>query len=232
MHYRVFYENSGLGYARQLVVDNAEGDLIVWVDGDLVLPTDFIRKQVEFMEKNPRVGIGKGKYGLHEEHSVVADLENVEFVLGFAREGETSSKALATAGSIFRVKAVRQAGGFDTSIKGVGEDMDVERRIKASGWLLCVTPAVFHEIRRSTWSSLWKEYFWHGHGGYYLFKKNKDFIEYYKMFPPILFIIELLKIPAAYRLLKRKVVFLLPFHYAFKRVAWIFGFLRNYLVTN
>jgi glycosyltransferase involved in cell wall biosynthesis len=51
-----FNDDKGLGAARQVVVDNAEGDYIVWVDDDFVLMRDFIRNQVDFMEKNPKVG--------------------------------------------------------------------------------------------------------------------------------------------------------------------------------
>jgi len=54
---RIFIENKGLGFARQLVVENASGKYIVWVDGDMIIPNDFVRKQVEFMEKNPKVGL-------------------------------------------------------------------------------------------------------------------------------------------------------------------------------
>ena len=59
-----FLENHGLGKARQTVVENASGAYMVWVDGDMELPADFVRKQVDFMDSNPAVGIGKGKYGI------------------------------------------------------------------------------------------------------------------------------------------------------------------------
>jgi glycosyltransferase involved in cell wall biosynthesis len=45
--------NKGLGASRQMVIDNAEGDYVVWVDDDFVLNPDFVRKHVEFMEKQP-----------------------------------------------------------------------------------------------------------------------------------------------------------------------------------
>lgn len=44
MKTRIFYEKEGLGRARQIVVDNASGEYIVWVDGDMVLSMDFVRK--------------------------------------------------------------------------------------------------------------------------------------------------------------------------------------------
>jgi len=229
LHYEILHENSGLGHARQIVVDNAKGNYIVWVDGDMILRTNFVSKQVEFMEKNKKVGIGKGKYDMQREGSLVADLENVEFLLNFRHEGMTNSKMLATSGCIYRVEAVRQVGGFDRNIKGVGEDMDIEYRIRKSGWQLFVTSATFCETRRKTWRSLWKEYYWHGYGGYYLFKKNRTFIDYYKMFPPIAVLLELSKVSMAYELLKQKRVFLLPLHYVFKRAAWFLGFIKSFM---
>ena len=231
LQYKILQENIGLGHARQMVADNASGDYIVWVDGDMILSANFVSKQIEFMDKNPRAGISKGKYDMREEGSVVADLENIEFMLNFKHEGMTNSKALATSGCVYRTEALRQVGGFDKNIKGVGEDMDIEYRIRGSGWQLFVTPATFYEIRRKTWKSLWKEYFWHGHGGYYLFKKNKNLIDYYKMFPPIAIAIELSKVSVAYKLMNRKIVFLLPLHYVFKRVAWFLGFVKSYTMA-
>lgn len=230
MRTKIFHENEGLAHARQIVVNNANGEYIVWVDGDMILTKDFIGKQVEFMEQNPNVGIAKGKYASIKEGSrenVVATLENVEFLLNTMFEGETNSKVLGTSGCIYRISAIREIGGFDSCIKGVGEDMDAENRIREAGWSLHVAHAIFYEMRRQSWKSLWNEYFWHGSGGRQLFKKNWQVFELYKMLPPIAIMAEFLRIPSAYRLTRRKVVLLLPFHYAFKRIAWFFGFVRG-----
>ncbi|MCR3906926.1 MAG: glycosyltransferase [Candidatus Bathyarchaeota archaeon] len=226
--YRIFCENEGLGHARQIVVDNSHADYIVWVDGDMILSKDFVSTQVEFMDNNPEVGIGKGKYSLNkgsDSETLVAMLENAEFLLNTLNEGESNSKCLGTSGCIYRVKAIKQVGGFDLSIKGVGEDMDAENRVRQSGWLLYTTNAKFYETRRQTWNSLWHEYFWHGQGNRYLFKKNNNVINLYKLIPPVAIFLELLRVPKAYKLLYRKSVVLLPLHYLFKRIAWIIGFL-------
>lgn len=165
---RVYSENKGIGYARQIVVENAYGDFIIWVDGDMVLARDFVTKQTEFMDKHPNVGIAKGRYWIRQgiqHESVVAFLENLESVIKTYTEGEANSKVLGTSGCIYRVKALRRIGGFDRDIKGGGEDNDVEYRIRQDGWQLHVSSAIFYETRRQTWRSLWKEYFWHGTGG-------------------------------------------------------------------
>ncbi len=49
-------ENKGLGASRQIVIDNAEGDYVIWVDDDFVLQEDFVTKHVEFMDNNPLLG--------------------------------------------------------------------------------------------------------------------------------------------------------------------------------
>jgi glycosyltransferase involved in cell wall biosynthesis len=230
MRIKIFNENQGLAHARQIVVNNSNSKYIVWVDGDMILSESFIRKQVEFMEQNPKVGIAKGKYAESSKgsrESVVATLENVEFLLNTRFEGETHSMVLGTSGCIYRADAIKQVGGFDSNIVGVGEDMDAENRIRKAGWSLYVTSAQFYETRRQSWRSLWREYSWHGSGGRRLFRKNREVFKLYRMFPPVAIAVEFLRIPNAYKLTQKKVVLLLPFHYTFKRIAWFFGFFRR-----
>jgi glycosyltransferase involved in cell wall biosynthesis len=229
---RFFFDNNGLGNARQIVVENAAGNYIVWVDGDMVLPSDFVRKQVEFMQKTPNAGIAKGKYGVNRKEKLVAALENMEFLINFELEGETASKTLGTSGCIYRVQAIMEAGGFDPNFKGVGEDMDAEYRVRQQGWKLYVTDAVFYEKRRETWRSLWDEYFWHGYGWQSLLTKNRDMINITKLLPPVAVAIELTRIPKAYKLSSQKAALLLPLHYVFKRIAWFLGFMKSHRQYN
>ena len=232
---KTFVEGQGLGYARNVVVSNAGGDFIIWVDGDMILSRNFVRQQLEFMEQNPHAGIAKGRYGIfsdEDKQTLVASLENLEFLINTNSEGETMSKSLGTSGCIYRVKALRQAGGFDPQISGVGEDMDAENRIRKAGWTLHISSALFCEIRRQSWSSLWQEYFWHGKGGRQILKKDRTLFQLYKMLPPILFTIELLRVPKAYKITGRKIVFLLPLQYVFKRTAWLLGFIDNAFSPN
>jgi len=234
MRLKVFHENEGISKARQIVVDNAEGDYILWVDGDMVLAKSFIKKQVEFMDQHQTAGIAKGKYMPSPDHNVslVAFLENMEFLLTTMFEGKTTSKSLGTSGCVYRTKAIKEVGGFDPYINGVGEDMDAENRIRQKGWLLYITSALFYETRRQTWKSLWKEYYWHGQGGNKLFRKSWRVFNLHKMLPPIALFAELLRVPKAYKISHKKSVLLLPFHYTFKRIAWIFGFIKSELVKN
>jgi len=227
------HEWRGLGATRNVVVNNTSGEYIVWVDGDMRLSEDFVKKQIEYMESNVASGIGKGRYSISVQPSLVSELENIEFVTtNFRRKAGINSTPLGAGGAIYRVEAIRQVGGFDEDITGSGEDMDAEHRINRAGWSLGITSAVFCEIRRKTWNSLWNEYLWHGRGGAYLFKKRKQTVTPHKLFPPIAFGVELSRAAGAFRITRRKVALLLPLHYIFKRAAWLLGFLRGFLGKN
>jgi glycosyltransferase involved in cell wall biosynthesis len=223
---KIFQENKGLGTARQTVVDNADGEYIIWVDGDNLLPKDHVRKQIEFMEQNPNVGIGKARCGLSYGESTVATLENIPFVLYDAKDGPTVSSPPATAGSIYRVKAIKQVGGFDCGMKGAGEDQDAAYRVRATGWAIKRSPTTYYERRVKTVKTLWDKYFWYGQGGYDLYRRHRRIFSLFRMNPIAGFVVGVLYTPRVYSLTERKSAFLLPLHCAFKSTAWCLGFTK------
>jgi len=231
MEVKIFHHKwRGLGYSRNIIVKNSSGKYIVWVDGDMILPKDHIRKQVEFMEKNPKVAIAKARYGIYDDNNLVALLEDAGFIAVDLKYGGESdrSRALGTGGTIYRVKALKDVGGFDDNITGVGEDMDVEYRIRDAGWQLYrATSAFFYERRRRRWKDLWDEGFWHGCGGYSIFCKNRKAVTLYKMTPLAGFFAGVWYSTIAYRALRRKIIFLLPIQYTLKRIAWCLGFIKE-----
>ena len=224
---KIFRENKGLGVARQIVVNNAGGDYIIWVDGDMILSRDHVRTQVEFMERNPTVGIAGGKFEKYLGENLVATLESIEWKVSDHLYGQkaTPKPVLHRAGGcIYRVKAIRQVGGLDEHIKGALEDLDAEYRIGEIGWLTYfTTDAVFYDRRRETWKALWSENFWYGYGGHYFFHKHRKRVSSSALLEG------LRRSSVAYKLTHRKVVFLLPLQHAFKKIAWLFGFINAHL---
>ena len=224
---RFFLENKGLGIARQIVVDNADGDYILWVDGDMVLARDHVSKQVEFMESHPRVGIAGGRFTMYPGESLIATLESIEWIVADYIHGRKASlkPVLHRAGGcIYRVKAIRQAGGFDCNINGALEDLDAEYRIGELGWYTYfITDAVFNDRRKETLKGIWRENFWYGYGGHYFLHKHRRRIS------ASAFLAGLQHSFVAYKLTRRKTMFLLPLQHIFKKVAWYFGFMRAHL---
>jgi glycosyltransferase involved in cell wall biosynthesis len=230
---KIFREDNGLGYARQIVVDKAEGNYIIWVDGDMMLTKNYVKKLVEFVKKHPEVGVVKGKQSL-KGGNLLATLEAcsraVSKMIDYQSE-EAHLKALGTSGSIYRVKAVRQVGGFDENLRGYGEDFDIEIRIKAAGWLFRTIDVEYFDYERNklTWNALWKRYWLRGYYNHYFFHKYSGFIKHYKMFPPAAFLGGILHSHRLFGLTNQRSVFLLPFQYFFKMTGWYFGFIRSHL---
>jgi glycosyltransferase involved in cell wall biosynthesis len=228
MKVKVFHhEWKGLGASRNVVVNNAEGKYIIWVDGDMILPPSHIRTQVEFMEKNPKVGVAKAKYGIMIERNIVEVLENIPFVIYDSKNVSLDLKLPGTGGAIYRVEAIRQVGGFDEKLKGAGEDQDAAFRIKNLGWLIKRSPAVFYERRSGTWSRVWLKWAWYGSGDYDLYCKNRSIFSLFKMNPLAGFVNGLLLMTHAYRLVQRRFIFLLPFHMSFQMTARCIGFVKG-----
>jgi glycosyltransferase involved in cell wall biosynthesis len=224
---KVFYENEGLGLARQIVVDNARGDYIVWVDGDMAITNSYVREQVEFMEKNPRVGIAKGREA-YMGGNLVAVLESMRPLIYRSRNWKPL--VVATGGAIHRVEAIKQAGGFDRSIRGALEDADVGMRIQSLGWVAAFSNPVFYHIPRQTWQALWQEYFWWGYGAHFVrHKHGKRSITLGFALPPAAFMVGVVHSVYAYRLTHKIVSVLLPVQYFFKEVAWCLGYVHSHL---
>lgn len=219
----------GLGPARNTVVDTASGKYIIWLDGDMTFPFDHVRKQVEFMERNPNLAIGKSKLSKIVAKNVAVYLELLPKIVDDAKSCESERRGLkfpGTGGAIYRVEAIRQVGGFDNCLRGAGEDQEAAYRLSAAGWLFAQSPTFCCEVREGKWNSLWNRYFWRGQGSYYLYRKNRKIFSVSKMNPIAGFISGLLQISAAYRKTGNKYVFLLPIHISFKMTAWSLGFLK------
>jgi glycosyltransferase involved in cell wall biosynthesis len=222
------HEWKGLGYSRNVVVKNAQGEYIIWVDDDMILPEDHVREQVEFIGKNPRIGIAKARHGIINMKNVIAALEQIPFVIYDLKNSWLESKLPGTGGAIYRVEAIRQVGGFDERLKGTGEDQDAAFRIKKAGWLIKRSQAIFYEKKAQSLREVWKKWVWYGYGNYALYCKNKNIFSPLGMNPVIGLIRGFLLISDAYRIIHRKFVLLLPFFLSFKMFAWCVGFTKGY----
>jgi glycosyltransferase involved in cell wall biosynthesis len=221
----IFSENQGLGFARQIVVDNALGKYVLWVDGDIILSKNYIKQQVDFMERHPEVAIAAGSLGLMPKDNWVAILETIGYVIeSLRKQGKATSRLLGTKGSILRAEAIRMIGGFDPNIKGAQEDVDVAYKLNLAGWKFYITDAILHEKQKRTWSALWKRHFWYGYGLHFVQHKNKGRNMFTNRSNDWVILSS-----QAYRLTHRKVVFLLPFNFIFKKIALLFGFVMAHI---
>jgi glycosyltransferase involved in cell wall biosynthesis len=231
--------SQGLGYARNLIVDNADGEFILFVDADEVLTPDYVSVQVDVMHKTSQVGITAGIFRSVPSNPIL-NLEVIPYIVNQKSFGKPkgfvwkSDKLVGTGGTTFRTIAVRQVGGFNEQIKGACEDTDLVLRIKRAGWQLVANSAEFFEFHGglSNPVQLWRKYFWYGFGCQKSFQQLRGAFSLPRMSPLAGLVTGLLYIFPAYKFLHQKQVFLLPLHYGFKHAAWTFGFMKGQLKIN
>lgn len=218
-------KGKGLAATRQIVVDTAEGDYVVWEDDDLVLAKDYVKKQIEFMEKNPSVGAARGHYDVSSDQGIFSVLNLISLI------PSPSLDQIGTGGAIFRLTALEKVRGFDNRIKGAGEDIDVSRRIAKSGWKLATVDSakLYHKNPKETLTAFWRSQFGYGYGNHYIFHKHGDKQFIIQYFPPFTFLIGLKTSSILYRVTDLKKAFSYFVLYFLTKIAGSLGFARAHL---
>jgi glycosyltransferase involved in cell wall biosynthesis len=226
---KIFFENEGLGKARQIIVNESDGDYIVWVDGDMIIPKEYIRKQVNFMENNRRLGIATSECKVLPYDNIVSKLEGIFRTTANVKWGKLTPKLVGTAGSIYRVNAIKEVGGFDVQMKS-GEDKEASYRIRETGWLIQRNvQTFFYEKLKYNLYALFRKYFWYGYGWRSLIDKTGYHRVLIERLPVTGFIEGLTLSKIAYKISGQKIAFMLPLHLIFIRTAWYFGLIKAYM---
>jgi cellulose synthase/poly-beta-1,6-N-acetylglucosamine synthase-like glycosyltransferase len=221
--------NGGLTMARQMIIDKACGYLVFFIDGDMVFSKDFVQKLVELMEKNPLIGAAQGTMKGKKSSSSLSILEDLSFSnnfgIGIHRKWRDNPQALGTGGTVFRVDAMKKAGGFDTRIKGAAEDADLTARVKSAGYSLAISEAEFEHEFKETLRALWKQYSWYGFGMHYFYHKHGTLNEQMLVtFLPLTYAWGLIRSLLAFKATRKKIAFFLPPYNSFRAIAWWSGF--------
>jgi glycosyltransferase involved in cell wall biosynthesis len=213
-------EGKGLGAARQIVVNNANGKYIIFADADVVLFDDFVENHVRFMEENPDIGVAFGR-PMYQEGTLVSTIWNLRAYAGGGFIGNDAT--------IYRSEALRQVGGFDANIKGAAEDTDLIARIQAKGWLISINERArfFHKFRE-TLRDFWDEQSWFGYGDHYVNHRNENVKPLWHRLPIASFPFELGLALKAYELTHRKISLLIPLQAILGNISWWFGFIKGH----
>jgi glycosyltransferase involved in cell wall biosynthesis len=226
----------GLGHARNLIVHEADGEFILFVDADEILTPGYVKAQVEVMENNSQVGITAGVFKTVPGNFIL-NLEIAPYIVNHKKYGKPKSliwkndKLVGTGGTAFRTKAIKQVNGFNENIKGAGEDTDLILRMKKAGWLLQLNMGELYELHNglSKPKDLWKKYFWYGYGYQKNYQQTRNAFSLPRMSPIAGLITGMFYSFPAYKFTYQKQVFLMPLHFGFKHAAWTFGFIKGQL---
>lgn len=224
---RVFDDGwQGIAKARNKVVFNAAGDYIIWLDSDETIETAFVRQQVQLMDKNPGAGIATAKLGLNSSDNLILQLDELPNIIGYYKKRKKPSKMPGTGGTVYRVVAIREIGGFDDTLQGACEDIEAASRMVNAGWSIVSGDSYFHESHGSmaTLGNVWARSYKRGVDCRRLHNRTSVFFSPYRMNPVASIFMGTYYAILGFIETKKFITALLPFYYAFKMAAWFQGF--------
>jgi GT2 family glycosyltransferase len=215
-------EGKGLAYARQLVLKNAESIYLIYVDSDVLLEKNFIKNQVEYLNKYNDVAlvIGINEYE-EDENNLISEVQNLFFTIlsNIPHFGATAC----------RVKALKDIDGFDLRIKGAAEDIDIKTRLVLKGWKFSTNiNAKFRHLPKTSLRSISKQNLWYGYGDHLLYHKYSNLISLSQRSLPYFFGWGIKLSFQSYKKYRNSRAFLIPLLSIFVSMNWWIGFIKSH----
>ena len=155
--------NRGIGYARNLALKHADGDILVFVDDDCKVPPDWLQKLVwPLLAEDTILGV-QGGVTVPSKTNAIGWAETL---LGFPGGGLKrildsggqwmETQHISTLNCAYRKSIIDMIGGFDESLAAGGEDNLLAKLVCRHGRCIYTPEAVVtHEPRgrlRKVWS--------------------------------------------------------------------------------
>ena len=153
--------------AMNIGIRNAQGEVILRVDGHCILAADYVRRCLEYLFRSGADNVGGPAQPVGETYvgEVVALATSSPFGHGGStyrysqQEGDVDTVFLGA----FRRDLFERIGGYDEGLICV-EDFELNQRIRAAGGRVLLTPAIkVWYITRSSLLGVVKQYFRYGY---------------------------------------------------------------------
>ncbi len=154
----------GYGYARNLGIENATGDIITFVDSDCQLEKNYLTELIPPLAtaNNSIGGVGGITYPI--KRNLISESLNVR-LFGISAESENKIREIDSIGggtSAYPKELLKKIGGFDVDITG-GEDYELNIRLRKAGYKLLLVPtAISYHLHPTTLKRLAKK--WYNYG--------------------------------------------------------------------
>ncbi len=149
-----------LGYARQLGVEVASGDYVMFVDSDVVLHTGCIDKMVYELERHGWAGIHARLQSV-ENFSYWQRSQDQDFLRHYGTAGPI--QRIDTIAALFRRDVLLKCP-FDPWFRESAEDGDLSRRLTDANYMLGASSAVAYHLHRREFSAFVRQRFRNGLG--------------------------------------------------------------------
>lgn len=165
-------QNKGVAHARNVLLNNASGEAIVFIDADTVADPDLIRELEAYYEEG---AAGVGGRAIEAAGDSLADRwRRLHACQGHGDEFKASVDFLWGVCSSYRRQVLLEAGGFDERFRTNGEDAEMGFRLNRVGKRLAYTPdALVHHQRTDNIISLCKMMYRWYYWGYLAMRKAR-----------------------------------------------------------
>lgn len=162
-------EGLGLSYARRVAVENATGDLILFIGPDNLINNNFIEQFANFLEKSDYCAISA-------QTRVESPVKNFwdngldlrwKYLMG--KPGEIN---VAGTPSLYYLSILKKIN-FSKNNFGPSDDTDLADRLRKAGYKIGLSPILVHDKNNWSRKEIWAKFFWYGTGDYYYYNSNK-----------------------------------------------------------
>jgi len=152
--------NRGLGAARNTGFSTARNELVASLDADCVPDPGWLAGLVRHFDDPKVAGVG-GRLIEGNQRTVADRWRCMHMPQEWGDQPLHNPRFLFGCNNMFRKSAVREAGGYDESMRTNGEDTDISRRLREKGWDLLYDPEPLvvhlrHDTARSILDTYWR----------------------------------------------------------------------------
>ena len=150
--------NKGLSNARNLGLEAATGDIIVYLDDDACPTAYWLQYLVETFRSGKFAAVGGPNIAPPGDADIADAVAHspggpIQVLLS-----DTEAEHIPGCNLAFLTRVLRSVGGFDPQFRIAGDDVDACWRLQAHGWRLGFSPAavVWHK-RRNSLRAYWRQ---------------------------------------------------------------------------
>jgi glycosyltransferase involved in cell wall biosynthesis len=154
--------NRGLATARSTALAQCQTPLIASLDADVVVSATWLETMLAGINSGQWAGVGGAMRERHQER--LADRwRGVHMAQHWGDQPVRNPRFLYGSNTLFRVDAIRAAGGYDQSLKTNNEDRTISEALYRIGHELLYVPAARCEHLRTDTSATVLRTFWQWH---------------------------------------------------------------------
>ena len=129
----VFESIAGLPRARETGRKEAQGEYLVYLDADMVIPRNYLSKIVAGFDKHSEISAISNPFSFYDGGFIIYLMGTIFFNIYAVFRSMNLLKGVFGGSFAVRRDVIEEIGGFDSNIEFYGEDTNISKRILEKG---------------------------------------------------------------------------------------------------